>query len=619
MVSILATVSGLLLLAVTGLVTASALRIRGRAPFLLASLVMGAASVILLFEVLSLVNLLTRPAILVGQVVMAGGAAAAWWTAGRPRPRGEWRPSRSTLALAARAHPAVATLGLLVLLSLALQLVMAVTVAPNNSDSMTYHLSRAAYWLENRSAMQWTGGSVRQLYAAPNAEMLVAWTMSISGTDRLAALVQWTALAGLCGAIFSTSRVTGFPVAASCFAAGLFAVMPQPIMQATTTQNDLVASFFIVSSMLFGIRGLRDGSLGDLVPAAASGGLAIGTKGTALIAVPSFALLLGYALWRYRPPRRFVLIAGGLGLCGVLAFGTFHYALTLEHTHTLFGGVKGQTGRVTPVGTNLARVLWTFADSPAAEMSWLRALLDRPFHRIIGNLSHAGLGLGIDTSTQEDTTAFGLTGLFIFLPLLLAGAVGRRSPPWRRAFALAGLAYLLIFAITIEWNPWAGRVMTTGVAIGAPLLASVALRPLLSGVALTLALLGLVPSLLTNVQKPLLVPRGARTVLGLSRLQQQTLSRPEMLPVLSQLDAQVGPSAPLGFVGSEDSWDYPLFGEHRERRVVRLNAGQVNIPFMARNGLIGVFFANVTPPPPLVYRQIAPDYYLVLAREQRSH
>ena len=181
---------------------------------------------------------------------------------------------------------------------------------------------------------------------------------------------------------------------------------------------------------------------------------------------------------------------------------------------------------------------------------------------------------------------------------------------------LPGFGYILAFAITNEWNPWIGRVLIPAVAIGAPLFASVALRPWLCGVVLALAAAGLVPSVLTNEMKPVLVPRGTRSVFRLDRLHQQTIIRPELFAVMKEVKARVGATASVGYVGDEDSWDYPLFGEHRERRVIRLEPGQASLPIIASEGLAGVLFAYRVPSPTLVAHQIGDGYYLVLTSEQ---
>ena len=223
-----------------------------------------------------------------------------------------------------------------------------------------------------------------------------------------------------------------------------------------------------------------------------------------------------------------------------------------------------------------------------------------------------GFPLTMDTSVQEDTSAFGLVGLLLFLPLMVAAAVRLRSPPAQRVVALAALLYFAIFSWKFEYNTWVGRVLIPFVALGAPLFALLARRTWLMVAATGLALLNLVPCVLENHQAPILVPEGGHTIFSMNRLQQQTLIRPEMLPVLEAVDARVGTKGAIGYFGDEDTWDYPFFGEHRERRVVRLNQTQVNLATMRSKGLKAIVIAQLPPPPGVRYTTIEPGYYLVL-------
>src|SRR5947199_6572264 len=183
MIDVLATLAGLVLLAVPALAVPLALRIRGRGPFVIAALVCAAADIVGVFIVLSLFNGLTRVGVLAAQLVVAAAAAAAWVFTGRPVLSRPVVPSLGEVRAAARAHPGVAFLAALVVIAMVVQFLLAIAVAPGNWDSMTYHLSRAAYWLQNHSATQYVNGSVRQLYNPPNGEMLQAWTMAIARTD----------------------------------------------------------------------------------------------------------------------------------------------------------------------------------------------------------------------------------------------------------------------------------------------------------------------------------------------------------------------------------------------------------------------------------------------------
>jgi hypothetical protein len=132
-----------------------------------------------------------------------------------------------------------------------------------------------------------------------------------------------------------------------------------------------------------------------------------------------------------------------------------------------------------------------------------------------------------------------------------------------------------------------------------------------------LALVGLEPSLFANETKRLVPSGGMPSFLGLDRISQMTYNNnPDLGPALRRLQRMLPATAPLGYIGSGDTWDYPLFGEHRERRLVRLQQHVVTQSQMRQDHVAGVFFAYVSPPPNLGAVQLAPGYYLALLRPQ---
>lgn len=612
MVGVLATVGGVVLLAAAGLAGSCTLRVRGRAALIAATLIIAAASVVLATIVLSLMDALTRAGLLAAGAVIAGGALAGWVATGRPRPADSWRTTLGAAWNAVRAHPALACFGLIAALALVVQFAVGIAVAPNNWDSMTYHLSRAAYWLQQDGATRFHGGSVRQLGLSPNAEILDAWTLAMTGADRLVATVQWLSLIGLACTVFLGARILGFARDGALLAAALLVTLPQSILQSTTTQNDLVAAFFVLAVAVFGARGLRDRDRGDLVIAALAAGLAVGTKGTVFALAPSLAIILGAAVWRYTPPARLVVFGLAAVVAGMLALGAWGYALNVHAGEPAFGGLAEKTQRESAVPQNTVRVLWTFVDSPGSPAPWFDTFATKLAHKTVGHLEVPNqFSFGVDTIVSEDTSAFGLIGWLLLFPLLLVLAFARRAG-LRREWAIAALVGLIAFPIAFEFNIWVGRLLLPAVALAAPLLGALAARPGLAGAAIAAAVVSLVPCLVVNVNKPLLVAEGQPKATQLSRIQQMTIRRPEMAPVIQAVEQRIGAKGALAFVGGEDSWDYPFFGEHRERRVVRFSSLRQATPDAIRAAHVrGVLFANVGRPTRAFHaRQIGPDYWL---------
>ena len=614
LVAVCCSIAFILAVAVIGGCSAAMLRITGRAPFLMAAGVCASAAAIAGSTALSLFSAWTRPAMLALLIGAAAAAGGGWLASGRPRPPAMPRAHR--LRDLRGLGGATASILALAVVAVLVQAYVGACVAPGNWDSMTYHLSRAAYWLQYHSIAQFPGATLRQAASGPDGEVLQALTMMMSGTDRWADSIQWLALVGIALAVFSGARMLRFDREASAFAACLFVLLPQPLMQSTTTQNDLIEAFFVVTTAFFMVRGLRDRSYGDITIAALALAMAIGTKGTAFVAATALAVLAVAAVLAYRPPLRFVALAVAQVLPALVALTIYNYVLNLQDRGTLFGGLQGATAVSGQRFPNALVVLSTFADSPGLGISWLIKLFERGTGTLNGVVASSLGQFTVDTSVQEDTSAFGLIG-FLLLPCVLALVLaGRGQPRSRRVLAAGVVLYLVAFASTIAFNPWLGRLLIPAVALAAPLFAVLARRPAIAGATVVVAILSMAPSLLENAQKPILVGPAAHNIFAFDRRTQMTLIRPEMLGVLNALDTHVGGSAAIAFVGNEDSWDYPFFGAHRQRRVIRYGSpAAISYGVLRREHVAGAVFANVGPPPrPLRATSLGPDYWWVRAR-----
>lgn len=130
---------------------------------------------------------------------------------------------------------------------------LSVAVAPNNYDSMAYHLPRVMHWIQHQNVEYYPTAVARQLYHNPLAEYLILHIQILSGSNYLANAVQFVAW-GLCLALISliikvlkgniTQQVVGV-----CWA---FAI-PMGLFQSTSTQNDLVAAFFLLAVVYLGL------------------------------------------------------------------------------------------------------------------------------------------------------------------------------------------------------------------------------------------------------------------------------------------------------------------------------------------------------------------------------
>ena len=215
-------------------------------------------------------------------------------------------------------------------------------------------------------------------------------------------------------------------------------------------------------------------------------------------------------------------------------------------------------------------------DSPGLPLPWA----DRAIAEIAAPVrtrleDYRDYKLEVDSALNEDVVAAGLIGWVVLFPLALIMLFAPRTELRWRAVALALPLYVLTVGVLVDWTPFTGRILLMGIALGAPLLAWIAVRPWVAGAVSVIAILGLAPALLTNPFKTIVPEPGQPTIWGLDRIAQQTLPRPEVEPVLRALNRRIAPGAPLVWVGGEDTWDYPFFGPHLEHHVTRLRGGDL--------------------------------------------
>jgi len=172
-----------------------------------------------------------------------------------------------------------------------ISLVICLIAPPNNFDSMTYHMSRVMHWIQNRSVEYYPTHITRQIYMPPGASYIVAHFQILAGGDLFATSVQWLAFVGsILGVSLITKELIGDR--AQWVSMLICATIPMAIAQSTTTQTDLVTSFWLVCFTYFLFK-FQQHDRSDLFWMAASLGLAIATKPTAVVF--GFPLLVVFA------------------------------------------------------------------------------------------------------------------------------------------------------------------------------------------------------------------------------------------------------------------------------------------------------------------------------------
>jgi hypothetical protein len=187
--------------------------------------------------------------------------------------------------------------GIIIFILFTLALV-AYVYPPNNFDSMTYHLPRVMHWVQDHSLYPYATSIERQIQLQPLAELMILNIYLLSGTDRFFNFIQLGALFVCLIGISNIASKLGLDSRLQLITVLLCISIPMALLQATSTQNDLVSACWLVCFVAAGLSLIKEPTWFRAIPTGFSLGLALLTKATAYIFALPFCIFFGIMLLR---------------------------------------------------------------------------------------------------------------------------------------------------------------------------------------------------------------------------------------------------------------------------------------------------------------------------------
>jgi hypothetical protein len=122
--------------------------------------------------------------------------------------------------------------------------VIALASPPQTVDAMTYHLPRVVYWIQNQSVAFFSTPDLRQLCMPPWAEFAMLHGHVLFGSDRLDNMVQWGGFLGSVVGVTLLAQLMGAGSRGQVLAAVLCVTIPQGILEASGAKNNYVVAFW---------------------------------------------------------------------------------------------------------------------------------------------------------------------------------------------------------------------------------------------------------------------------------------------------------------------------------------------------------------------------------------
>ncbi len=457
---------------------------------------------------------------------------------------------------------------------------LAIVTAPNNWDSMIYHMSRVPHWIQNQNVAHYPTHTLKQIYQNPWAEFVIMHLQILSGGDRLANLVQWAAMINSLVGISLISQELGAKIRGQILAVVFCATIPMGILQASSTQNDYVVSFWLVCFVYFVLLTVkRDANLSNVLGLAISLGLAILTKGIAYIYAFPFCLWVG--IWGLKNLRLQIWKPVLIVSLVVLGINLGHYT----RNFFVFDSPLGGADETIEIGLSWQVLVSNFTRNLAYHADIVRNLwLDKfivPTTGITAKLIeiiHEYIGLDVSDprttsplgtkfyvpglSFHEDTAGNPLHLLLIFISFcifIFNKRINKNHYLW--LYFLSTVGGFIMFCLLLTWSPWRCRLHLPLFILLGGFWGTVFSKSFNTKATTILAIFLICiaqPWVFNNKLKPLM---GEANILHQPRIEHYFFSKPYIKPNYLQavkiIDEQK--CSQIGLTGSNVFYEYPLW------------------------------------------------------------
>jgi len=536
--------------------------------------VLFAAALSISFELLSLLDSLTFQYVRIALAASIGaGVVFAIWIS-RTNPEDAEASSASGSASGGHGYFSIEFLiSAVIFVLLAAACFTAVSSTPNNWDSMTYHLPRIEHWLQNRNLDHYPTSIGRQLDSNILAEELILAARSAVDAYPVANLVQWICFAGCILVAGEICRLIGGSALAQGMTQLAVATLPMAILQASSTQNDLVVAFFAATCVFFVLRLHRSHAEVFLIPAILAAALAFHAKGTAIPFLLGFALIYGSAILIRRQSSQFwlngaaSLALAGLILGGFLSRNLLHYG-SLVAPSSAITQISEPSWRATllnavrNIGSNLYLPGRPEAPLVTQTVSFVQSSLGVP----APDSRYSFLSLPFDAAGTYNHEDFGPNTLhtLLFVVVLLFGTFSiltrRMKSPEPQLYWLACLISAIAFCTIVRWQPWIVRLQLGGFVLLAPIvmLTLSRIRATLIGAGLLLISIPAILLAFVNDIRPIV---GERSVVTSQPEQILFANRKDLRVDYVELADRVAGLRPkrVSVVVGSDGWEFPLW------------------------------------------------------------
>lgn len=538
-------------------------------------------------------------------------------------------------------------------------LLLVLFTVPNEWDSMTGHLNRVMQYIQ-RGTMAHFGGSNWNMDTYPKSvcTLQIYSYLMTGGFENAFKLIHhlsyWITLVAVFGI---AQRITKNSLNASFFCALAFALFLDFLMQAVTTETDIVLAAYLgcLLYFLFTYRVTREGRY--LYLAALSFGVAYGHKVTFTLLLPSVFVVMIYTVFLQRGKEKNKAnvtaninwsAISKLSISILICFCIWTLPTGYLKNIEVFGhpigpptSLKHQSiERATSNGgyrnlfeqgsRNVVRYSYDFINLDGLRNIEIGQDANRIMRKPLVWLE-AKLKMRLDETTEFTIQPFsferrfefangnpywGIFGFALVFPLLFLVVIGIIRSPAHWFLVIAVLLHFAALSYSAAYDPWKGRYFQETGIFGVLFLTllfthkysleksgySWALKTYV-GIITVLACISALLAVFLNVRCLPLDAFGRQSAFETERIEMMTFARPDITKAYQKFDQMVPDSATVALGTINDDFEYPLYGKKLTRRLIPIRPFEQAIRpvpagadylFFAKNDTIDLFKPRLT-------------------------
>ncbi len=445
------------------------------------------SQVILNFEILSIINSISEIPFLILNAITFFIVRSYWTLKGKPTLQINIQEEFRKIVKALKKDKLLFFTGICFTLFLICEFITIYLFQTSNGDALMYNFVRCTEWIQNGNLNHFITPDTRSNIMPINLELLYTWYFLFLKTERGITIFQFISFISVIYILYNFLGDIGFCRRKRLHSVFIFSSFVLIGIMAYTPYSDVFVGALLLSAIYLFYLNCKENDNSALYFSTLSFALAIGTKTTAIMAMPAICILflfIAHKYKSYKTIKNYILFF----IFNFLIFSSFNYFQNLINygnpvttnsqylLHQFRGGIKGYFA-------NLIKYLFLIFDcSGISNIDLYNKLIlfleEKTLNLFGANLeSYTSKYLSpifvFNSTVGATASCLGAMGLFALLPALIKSLKNglKNNKSIITIFALILILNIIIYSKAMVYSQFNTRYLMTFIVISSPVLA----------------------------------------------------------------------------------------------------------------------------------------------------